>query len=206
MEMSWLQSVFDGFSAMSAWETVAALLSLAYVILAARESVWCWPLAFLGSLIYTVVFWEGQLPMQAILHFYYMAMPLYGLWAWYQGGEQGNGLQITTWAWPKHVLLITVGAVLSLATAQYLIAIDGSKLPYLDATTTIFSLINTWLVTRKKLENWIYWIVIDTAAVKLYIDTGYYSTAVLFGIYVVVAIFGYVRWSKAMKANTAINH
>lgn len=206
MELDWITKVIEGFSVMSAWETLAAILSMIYVILAARENVWCWPFAFVASLIYTVVFWEGQLPMQAFLHFYYMAMPLYGMWQWYKGGETGSGLSISTWPWSKHLLLISVGIVLSIITAEYLQAHNASKLPYLDATTTIFSVFTTWLVTRKILENWLYWIVIDVAAVKLYIDTGYYSTAVLFGIYVLVAIFGYQRWSKAMRNGKQIRH
>lgn len=205
MEFDWISKIIEGFSVMSAWETLAAVLSMIYVILAARENVWCWPFAFVASLIYTVVFWEGQLPMQAFLHFYYMAMPLYGLWSWFQGGESGNGLLVSTWGWPKHLMLFVVGIVLSVITAEYLQSINGSKFPYLDATTTVFSVITTWLVTRKVLENWLYWIVIDVAAVKLYIDTGYYSTAVLFGIYVLVAIFGYQRWSNAMRTGKQVN-
>ncbi|HEC72854.1 MAG TPA: nicotinamide riboside transporter PnuC, partial [Methylophaga aminisulfidivorans] len=72
-----IDAIIQGFYALSGWEVFAAALGMAYVILAARESQWCWPMAFISTLIYTILFWEGQLPMQALLNFYYMGMAVY---------------------------------------------------------------------------------------------------------------------------------
>ncbi len=72
-----LITVINALSAMSGWEAFAASLGIIYVVLATRESQWCWPFAFVSTVIYTVLFWEGQLPMQALLNFYYMGMAVY---------------------------------------------------------------------------------------------------------------------------------
>jgi len=89
-----IDAAINGLLALSAWEVTAALLGMAYVILAARESQWCWPMAFISTLIYTVLFWEGQLPMQALLNFYYMAMAIYGFVLWRQHQQKNDQLVI----------------------------------------------------------------------------------------------------------------
>jgi nicotinamide mononucleotide transporter len=197
--VEWLQQIIDGFSLMSGWEITAALLGVAYIIFASKESMWCWPMAFVSTLIYTLLFWKGQLPMQAILNFYYMGMAIYGYWLWQRNSNRKDSLVITSWAWPKHLLYIVSGALLSWGIASYLIAIDASQRPYLDASITVFSVINTWLMARKILQNWLYWIIIDTAAVVLYIETGYYATMALFALYTLLATMGYLSWRKLYK-------
>lgn len=199
MTNDWLQQTLDGFAIMSGREVIAALLGLAYIILAAKESLWCWPMAFISTLIYTILFWEGQLPMQAILNFYYMAMAIYGFTLWRRHSNDEDKLAITSWGWQKHLIFIAIGFSLSLITAYYLDATQSSQSPYLDAGITLFSVMNTWLMAQKILQNWLYWVIIDIAAVVLYIYTGYYPTAVLFAIYTILAVNGYLTWSKQYK-------
>ncbi|MGQ2965374.1 nicotinamide mononucleotide transporter family protein, partial [Methylophilus sp.] len=78
MNQADLQAILTAFQQMSPWEIAAALMGVAYILLASKESQWCWPFAFFSTLVYTVLFWEGQLPMQALLNFYYMGMAIYG--------------------------------------------------------------------------------------------------------------------------------
>jgi nicotinamide mononucleotide transporter len=188
--------IINALMAMPAWESVAALLGAAYIILAAKESKWCWPFAFANTLIYTVLFWEGQLPMQALLNLYYMGMAIYGYLLWRKHGDNESDVLITSWSFPKHVLFLVCGAILSLVTAYYLQKTATSQSPYLDASVTIFSIMNTWLLARKVLQNWMYWIVIDSAAIVLYIQTEYYATAALFVLYTILAIVGVINWQK----------
>ncbi len=191
-----LTFIIDAFSIMSAWEIFAALLGMAYIIFAARESQWCWPIAFISTLIYTLLFWEGQLPMQALLNFYYMAMAIYGYLLWRQHGASEDTIAITSWPWKVQFLFISVGIILSLITAYYLEVSEISKYPYLDASVTIFSVMNTYLMAKKVLQNWLYWVVIDAAAVLLYIQTGFYATVILFSVYTVLATIGFISWQK----------
>ncbi|MFW5451255.1 MAG: nicotinamide riboside transporter PnuC [Methylophagaceae bacterium] len=191
--------IINGFLALSAWEVSASLLGIGYVILAARESQWCWPLAFVSTLIYTVLFWEGQLPMQALLNFYYMGMAIYGYFLWRKHGDSEDDLPISSWTWSKQLLFLIIGTILTVATAQYLHAIDASQNPYLDAGVTVFSVMNTLLMAKKVIQNWLYWVVIDTAAIVLYAQNGYYATIVMYSVYLILAVVGFISWQKLYR-------
>lgn len=195
-----LQTVISAFQQMSGWEITAALMGVAYILLAAKESQWCWLFAFLSTLIYTLLFWEGQLPMQALLNFYYIGMAVYGFWLWRKEGAQTSTLNISRWRWGRHFAFVAVGVALSSLVTLYLQKTGQSKSPMLDAYTTVFSVMNTWLIAKKVLENWLYWVVIDGAATLLYFQTGYYATMLLFVLNTVLAVAGYMSWVKLYKS------
>ena len=204
MNQDLIQAMLQAVLQMPAWEVAAALMGVAYVVLAAKESQWCWLFALLSTLIYTVLFWEGQLPMQALLNVYYIGMAVYGFWLWrtqltQTQGTQTQTLSISTWRWWQHVLFVVVGIVISSLLSLYLQKTGQSQSPVLDAYTTVFSVMNTWLMAKKVLENWLYWVVIDATATVLYFQTGYYATMLLFVLNTVMAVAGYVAWLKLYK-------
>ena len=194
-----IQAIVTAFQQMSGWEITAALMGVAYILLAAKESQWCWLFAFLSTLIYTALFWEGQLPMQALLNFYYMGMAIYGFWLWRKHGTQTDTLNISRWRWGQHFVFIAVGVVISALVSLYLQKTGQSQSPVLDAYTTVFSVMNTWLIAKKILENWLYWVVIDSAATVLYVQTGYYATAALFVLNTILAVAGFISWVKLYR-------
>lgn len=194
-----IQAIVTAFQQMSGWEITAALMGVAYILLAAKESQWCWLFAFLSTLIYTALFWEGQLPMQALLNFYYMGMAIYGFWLWRKHGTQTDTLQISRWRWGQHFIFIAIGIVISALVSLYLQKTGQSQSPVLDAYTTVFSVMNTWLIAKKILENWLYWVVIDSAATVLYVQTGYYATAALFVLNTILAVAGFISWVKLYR-------
>ncbi|MDX1346770.1 MAG: nicotinamide riboside transporter PnuC [Thiomicrorhabdus chilensis] len=189
-------TIWQSFLNLSGWEVLATLLGIAYVVLATRESIWCWPAAFVSTLIYTFLFWEGQLPMQALLNAYYLLMAVYGWTLWRKHPNHKNDLTITTRPVHFHLTFIATGSLLTLLTAYYLENVIESRLPYLDAAVTVFSVMNTVLMARKILENWLYWLVIDAAAIALYWQTGYYVTITMFAVYLVLAVIGYLNWKR----------
>ena len=198
--------IIDSFLALPGWEVIATTLGIAYVVLAARESIWCWPAAFVSTLIYTVLFWEGQLPMQAVLNVYYMGMAVYGWTLWRRQAQQDDSIVISSRPVRFHLWFISGGIALSVITAYYLEQFVGSRLPYLDAFVMVFSVMNTVLMARKVLENWLYWLVINSGAIALYWQTGYYVTIVMFGLYFVLAIIGYLSWKKIQHQATINNN
>ena len=204
MENTTLNTLITGFAQMSGWEIAAALMGVAYILLAAKESQWCWLFAFFSTMIYTVLFWEGQLPMQALLNFYYIGMAVYGYWLWRKHGNAEDTLAITSWGWPFNLLFIVIGLVVSAIVTYFLQVTDQSQSPALDAYTTVFAVMNTWLMAMKILQNWLYWVIIDAAAVVLYIETGYYATAALFILNTILAIAGYRSWIKLHKQQSTI--
>ncbi|WP_019555842.1 nicotinamide riboside transporter PnuC [Thiomicrorhabdus arctica] len=196
--------VLNALLAQSGWEWLAASLGILYVILAAKESIWCWPAALVSTLIYTVLFWKGQLPMQAILNVYYMGMAVYGFILWQQQTTPKDNLRISNRPLKFHALFIGIGIMLTSLIGLYLSSIPGNRLPFLDAAVTVFSVMNTALMVRKVLENWLYWMVINVAAITLYFQTGYYVTILMFLVYLALAIYGYKNWrALQIQAQTA---
>ncbi|MBT1442940.1 nicotinamide riboside transporter PnuC [Shewanella sp. JM162201] len=190
-------SAFGEMQALSAWEGVAVLLALAYLLLAMKGSRWCWVAAFVSTAIYTVLFYKVALLMESVLNVYYMAMAVYGYWLW-RGGDAGT-LAVQSWGLKRHALLIGVTGAASLATGFVMANYTAASFPYLDAATTCFAVMTTFLVAKKVLENWLYWIVIDLVSIYLYLSKGLMMTSLLFVLYVGLAVAGYFVW----RANLA---
>lgn len=195
-------------AALSPWEASAVLLGIAYLLLATREHIACWICAFFSTLIYTVLFWESSLLMESALNVYYMAMAAYGWSQWRRRGEVGDGysnsggqdigaeLRISTWTTQRHLLVIGGVLVLAAASGALLGSYTEAAWPYLDSFTTWGAVVTTWMVAKKILENWIYWLVIDAISIPLYIDRGLHLTAVLFCAYLVIVVFGFFNWRR----------
>ena len=198
MDLS-LQGIVNAFMQMSGWEVLAVLFGIAYVLLAAKESLWTWLFAFLSTIIYTILFWEGALVSSSLLNFYYMIMAVYGFSLWRSGGEKGDELEITQWSLKKNVAIIVSGIVIALILGYLSDTYTEAKLAYLDTFVMIFSVIATWMLANKILENWLYWMVIDSAAIVLYWKSGYLATIILFIVYVLLAFYAYSSWRKAFN-------
>lgn len=181
------------------WEMMAVILAIAYLLLAVRESVLCWYAAFVSSMIYVALFWQASLPMQALLSVFYVGMAVYGWWNWKYGGRGEDELPIHCWHLRQH-LVTFAGIVVLTAVSGYWLALNtDSAWPYVDSFLTWASIVTTWMVARKILENWLYWIVIDSISAFLYLDRELYLTALLFAVYVGIVIFGYVSWRKRLE-------
>ena len=191
------QGVMQAFAQMSNWELLAVAFGIAYVLLAAKESLWTWLFAFLSTIIYTVLFWEGALLSSSVLNFYYMGMAIYGFILWRSGGEQGEELEVTKWSLKKNFITILSGIFLTLLLATLSDKYTEANFPYLDTFVMVFSVIATWMLAKKVLETWIYWMVVDSVAIVLYWKSGYLATIVLFVLYVVLAVYAYVSWKKS---------
>jgi nicotinamide mononucleotide transporter len=182
-------------SAQSWLEILAVVLALAYVWLAAKQNIWCWPCALVSTAIYTFVFWEVTLPFHALLNVYYMLMAVYGWLQWQK--DKDKPLTVTSWKVKQHIIAISLLIVISLLLSFLGASIFDSSFLYLDAFITVFSVFTTVLVAKKVRENWLYWIVIDAVAVYLYLVKGLLPTGLLFIIYSIFAIYGYMNWSKS---------
>jgi len=196
-----LETILDAFAAMPAWEVVAVVFGIAYVLLAAKESLWAWFFAFFGTLIYTILFWDGALLSSALLNFYYMIMAVYGFVLWRGGGDNSEELAITSWSFSKNITVIILGIIVSVVVGYLSATYTPAKFAYLDAFVMIFSVIATWMLANKVLENWLFWIVIDSAAVVLYWKSGYHATIVLFTLYIILAVYGHFSWRKVFNEN-----
>jgi len=195
MDLS-LAGINAAFAQMSGWEILAVFFGIAYILFAAKESLWAWFFGFLSTIIYTILFWEGALVSSSLLNFYYMIMAVYGFILWRSGGEKGDELEISRWSVKKNVTVIVSGLIIAIFLAYLSDTYTEAKFPYLDTFVMVFSVIATWMLAKKVLETWIYWMVVDSAAIVLYWKSGYLATILLFVLYVILAFYAYTSWWK----------
>jgi nicotinamide mononucleotide transporter len=188
-----MSTLLESFAAIPALEWVAVALALAYLLLAVRQNPWCWACAIASAAIYLVLFARGGLVMQAALQVFYVAMAAYGWRAW-RGGAAGTSLPVSRWSAGRHASGIGLVLAATLVNGWLLGPAAGGWVPYVDAFVAWASVLATWLVARKVLENWRYWIVVDTVAAALYWSQGFHATAALFALYVVIAVRGFYAW------------
>ena len=178
-------------------ETLAVVLSIAYLGLAMKENSLCWYCAFFSTAIYVWIFGDVNLYMESGLNLYYMAMAIYGWYQWQHGGSSNQGVLIAIWSPRKHLIALLL-ILLATALSGYLLAANtDARLPYLDSFTTWASILTTIMVAQKVMENWLYWIVIDSVSIFLYLDRGLHQTAAMFLLYLALAAVGYFSWRKS---------
>jgi nicotinamide mononucleotide transporter len=193
---TWIDQLAEAWAAMSGWELLAVALAIAYLLLAVRQSRWCWVAAFVSTAIFTVLFWNVQLLMQSLLNGYYMAMAVYGWWHWQHGQGEDGELLITRWHLKQHALTLAAIAACAAVSGYLLSTHTEAAWPYLDSLVTWGAVITTFMVARKVLDNWAYWMVINSLAVFLFIDRGMALTALLHIAYLVISIFGWMAWVR----------
>ncbi|MEP4891119.1 MAG: nicotinamide riboside transporter PnuC [Aliiglaciecola sp.] len=188
-------ALLEQFQQQSMLEVVAVIFSLLYPWLAARQNILCWPAALISTTLYVYIFWEVSLPFNSVLNLYYLMMAIYG-WLKWQKNAQDKALEVSVVPLFVHLwivsLLVMVGVALPhLVTLSW----QGADL-YLDALVTVFSVYATYLMANKVLENWLFWIVINSFAAYLYFINGLLLTGIMFIWYFGLAIYGYLKWRK----------
>lgn len=193
-----LQNIEEAISQMRMVELLSVVTAIVYVILAAQKNIWCWFFGIISAILWTyAAYVYYQLYIDSGLQVYYVIMGFYGWYMWKYGYEkEGVELQMTQLPIQKHLSIIASGLVLTFLVGKFFSTYTAAASTYLDAFTTVFSIMTTVLVARKVIENWLYWIVIDATYVYLYGIRGGYLFAFLNVVYIVIAIIGYINWKK----------
>lgn len=186
---------------MTSWEMLAVFLSVSYILLAIKQNLWSWVAAFFSTLIYSILFFDASLLMDSALNIFYLVMAVYGWYSWKYGNikAQNEQLKITTYGITNNFKIIGILILISIVLGYIMANYTSADFAYLDTFTTVFAVFATYMLAKKVLENWIYWVVIDTASIYIYIQKGFYLTAVLFAIYTVLACVAYIQWKKEYK-------
>jgi nicotinamide mononucleotide transporter len=196
--MSFITTVWEGIKATSLIEWLAVISSIIYVILAAKRLILCWLFAFIGSALFVYLCYIGDLYIESILQLFYVAMAVVGWLSW-KKSESGDS-SIKKWRFNKHILNILISGAVAFILGSIFANYTNQANPYVDAFTTTYSLAATYMVTRKILGNWIYWIVIDLVSIYLYAQRDYNLAAVQYGLFTILAVFGFMAWQKEYKA------
>ena len=189
---------------MSAIEWVATAFGAACVILTIRQSVWCWPAGLVQVVLFIFVFWQARLYSDVILHVIYVGLSVYGWWKWTRGGagEGGGGgaLPVTRAAGRAVAVWTAAGVVATISIGAAMRTFTDADRPYWDAAVLALSLVAQWLMARKVLESWLFWIAVDVLAIGLYASKALYPTAALYAAFLGLAITGFYQWKRSAAA------
>ena len=193
MDTSWL-----------AWtEYVAAAFGIFSVWFSTRERLAAWPTAIVNVLLYVVVFRAQRLYADMGLQVVYAIISVYGWWHWARGGAGETPLRVTRTPTPQLLLLAAIAgagsAVLGFLLARY----TDAALPWADATLSATSLVAQWMLTRKLIENWLVWIVLDVAYVAMFSLKHLWPTAALYAVFLVLACLGWRSWRESLRVPAA---
>lgn len=183
---------------MSLIEWIAALYGVISVYLSARENIWNWPTAIVNVGLYSFIFWRTGLYFDMGLQVVYLVLSIYGWYEWLYGGTNKSELTVTR-ATPAVWLVAVAVLAVFLVLAHFATRLPGVSLPYLDGSLTALSLVAQWMMTRKILENWILWILVDVAYVPMYVYKKLPVTAALYAVFLILAVLGLVHWSRSLR-------
>ena len=188
---SWLESASFITGALCVWLTV-------------KQNIWNFPLGLINVSTFCVVFFQSRLFADAGLQVVYFGLGVVGWYLWLHGGANRTPLKVArASAWELSLICIfvaasTVGLWMALATV-------GGSASFWDAVTTSISLASQWLLNRKRLESWIGWIIVDVIYVPLYIYKDLYLTAILYGLFLLMAVMGLRAWNAAWREDSEID-
>lgn len=182
-------------------EIIAVISALLFTILAAYENILCWPFGIFSSFIYLAVCMNVKLYQDAFIHVFYVVMGIYGWWIWAKKkSRNNNAISISILSTSKRLIWLLIGVLFTALSGYFFYQFTDASLPFLDAFTTVFALLATWLQARKIIDNWIIFIAVDLVAVFIYYYKELYLTSFLFAIYTLLAAFAFVVWNQKRKA------
>jgi nicotinamide mononucleotide transporter len=190
-------------AALSAPEAAAVVLAVLYLVLAIQQNIWCWVCAAISTAIYVWILFAAKLYMESLLNIFYVGMAIYGWAVWY-GGKQHATVPVCRWRIEVHITALLIIAAITGVAGYGLASYTDAALPYLDSLTTVAAVWATFLVARKVLENWWYWLLIDLLSIYLYSRRGLELTSFLFGLYVIMIPFGLWRWTVSYRQQQGI--
>jgi nicotinamide mononucleotide transporter len=189
----------------SAWhdtsgiELTAAVLAVAYLILAIQQRLSCWLAAFVSSCLYVWVFFHARLYMESALNAFYAAMAVYGFVQWRQGGG-GAALNVNRWPPVRHAVALLGVTAVAAVNSFFLARYTAAASPFPDSMVTWASVFTTFLVARKVFENWYWWLVIDSASLCLSFTRHLYVTVLLFALYIIFILIGMREWRRSLPS------
>jgi nicotinamide mononucleotide transporter len=196
--------VYDIFIKSSDAEKIAFFCSILYVITAAQQKKYCWLFSIISTCIYIQLTFSVNLFFESILNVFYLLVAVKGLWDWNQSSNvSSSAIHFKTFIF--HFKVISLGLLVVFILGFIAQKYSTQSLSYLDAFTTVFSFITTYMVIKKIIENWIYWIVIDSLSVYLYYAKNLKLTAVLFFIFTLLAFYGFYNWKRLMNQSKSLS-
>lgn len=188
---------------MESLENLAVLLGLANIVLIVRRSLWNYPFGIAMVAIYFFIFFETKLYSDALLQIFFLIVQLYGWWCWIKGRDTAGELIVERLS-ARAMLQWTIGLALATALWGWLMhSFTDAAFPWWDASVAMISVGAQIMLSRRYIENWALWVLVDADALGLYATKGLEKTAILYGVFLIVAAWGWWEWVRVERAQTA---
>ena len=176
------------------------VLGLVYILLEYRASIWLWVVGIIMPALDIWLYWSHGLYGDAGMAVYYTLAAVYGyaVWKW---GKNSKAKKLPITYMKKSLYLPTLVCFLLAWAATYyiLVTFTNSTVPLQDSFTNALSFVGLWALARKYIEQWFFWIIVDAVCCYLYVVKGIPFKALLYGLYVVIAIAGYRKWKQMIN-------
>ena len=180
-------------------ENLAALFGVVSVYLSVRQNIWSWPTAIVNVGLYTFVFYQSRLYADMGLQVVYIVISFYGWYEWLYGGKDRTELEVSRTSPRVAMVLAAIGITSTFVLGTVLHRTTNAALPFLDSATTSTSLVAQWMMTRKKLENWLVWVAVDVVYIGMFIYKALYVTSLLYFVFLVLSVMGYRQWKATLR-------
>ena len=180
-------------------QIIGTLLGLLYLWLEYKANIWVWIVGAIMPLVHGVLYLKSGIYADAAMQLYYVAAGIYGLVVWRRAPKRKDDgiIKHTPRGWILN--LVAVYAVLHVAIYYFLTECTDSRVPVFDSMSTALSIVAMWMLSRKLVEQWLVWLVVDMISVGLYIYKGIPITAALYTLYCILAYVGYMRWRRVAR-------
>jgi nicotinamide mononucleotide transporter len=189
---------------MSITEIIAVSFSLLCVWFSVRKSVWNWPMGIVGVSAYLVLFYDIKLYADMTLQVFFLAQGFYGWYNWSSGKRENEKIVVSSLHNNHRLATVMAIGLLTLSWAMLLQRFTDASLPFVDAFASTTSLAANWLMARKKVENWIFWIIADLVYIGLFWYKGLYLSCGIYLLFLAMAVAGFLSWSKSANTNTVL--
>ncbi|HCI69869.1 MAG TPA: nicotinamide mononucleotide transporter [Balneola sp.] len=201
-----IEGIIDGVIQTSALEWIAVICGVASVIYSMRENILVYPTGIVSVLIYVYLAFVYKLYADMGVNGYYFVMSVYGWYCWTNTDGKKDQIPVSINSFKENIysvaILLGSFGLLVFILKNY----TDSDVPIWDATTTAFAILGMWLMARKKLENWIAWIITDIISIPLYFHKGLVLTSFQFLMFTVLATMGYFSWKKSLESQATTSN
>ena len=186
-------------------EATATVFGLFAVWFVVRQNIWCWPTGLLQVALSAYVFFDVNLLSDFLLHLIYVVLQIYGWYHWLHGGQDHGELAVSRLTGRGVAMWILAAAAGTVSWGYFMSVTFGAAVPYGDAFTTVTSLIAMWLMARKHIENWHFWIAVDVIAIGIYFYKGLYFFTGQYVAFLALSIIGLISWQKSLREMRQMN-
>jgi len=179
-------------------EIIGFVFGVGGVFLTLKQNIWCFPIGLINVAVSLVLFFHQKLYSDAIQQLVYIILLSYGWYKWINPEDSNGKLKISFSSFKLLAALFLICVIFSAAVGSIFKKYTDASLPYWDAAATALSFASQWMIAKKKIENWLLWIIVNMMYIGIYLYIGLFLYTILFAVYLLLAIAGWKEWKKSL--------